>query len=99
MAEPDGTPRFVEGRDRVETIPQTRDHGLGVTLVCIGGRACRPAAVAHQRQRQVPVIEGRKGLDAARLQSVDKAVVKVEPLLVDRPVPSGTIRGQAIEKR
>ena len=92
MAEPDRTPGLVEGRHRIEPVAEPGDRRLGVALEGVGRRTRRPAAVAHQRQRQVPVVERREGLDAARLQPVDEPIVEIEPLLVDRP---GAFRNDA----
>ncbi len=85
-------PRLVEGRHRIEPVTEAADDCLRVALEGVSRGTRRPAAIAHQRQRQVPVIERRKGLDAARLQAVDQLVVEVEPLLVDRP---GAVRHDA----
>ena len=92
MAEPDRAPGLVEGRHRIEPVAEAGDHRLGIALVGIGRRARRPAAVAHQRQRQVPVVERREGLDVARLAAIDEAVVEIEPLFVDR---AGAFRNDA----
>ncbi|MNZ92172.1 hypothetical protein D3C78_1111870 [compost metagenome] len=84
MAEPNRTPGFIEGRHRIQPVAQPCHDGLGVTLEGVRRGARGPAAVAHQRQRQVPMIKRRIGLDAARLAAINEAVVKIQPLLVDR---------------
>ena len=77
-------PGLVEGRDRIEPVAETADHGLGIALEGVGGRAGGPAAIAHQRQWQVPMIERRESLDAALLAAVDQAIVEIQSLLVER---------------
>lgn len=99
MAEPNRTPWFIEGRHRIQPVAQPCHDGLGVTLEGMGGGTRGPAAVAHQCQRQVPMVKRRIGLYAARLAAIDEAVVEVQPLLVDRAESIGNDARRAMEKR
>ena len=75
-------------------------HDRGVVGEPLGGVALRPAAGVLERLRQVPVVERRHRLDAARQQAVDEPVVVGEARAArPRRGRSGCTRGQAIEKR
>lgn len=89
VAQPDGAPGLVEGRHRIQPVADAGDDRLGIALEGIGRLPRRPAAVAGQHQRQVPMVERREGLDAARLQAIDEPVVEIEALLVRSTRPLG----------
>ena len=84
MRQDDRAPRLVEGRHRVQPVSKAADHSLGIALERVGRRACRPAAVSHQQQRQIPVIERGKGLDAAGLAAIHQPVIEIQALLIQR---------------
>ncbi len=48
-----------------------------------------PAAIPHQGQRQIPMVQRRIGLDPACLAAINEAVVKIQTLLIDRPETIG----------
>ncbi len=59
--------------DGIQPVTEALHHHLGIALEGIGCGTRRPAAIAHKRQRQIPVIERGIGLDATRLAAIDKS--------------------------
>src|SRR5205807_10070295 len=79
VAEERAAPRLVQSDPGAYPIAQAPADGLGVVSEGVGGVRRRPAARVLERLGQVPVIQGRPGLDAGLEQPVDELLVPVEP--------------------
>jgi hypothetical protein len=82
-------PRLVVGGDGGHAVTESRRHGACIVDEARHGVARRPAAFVLQGLRQVPVVQGQVGRDAARQQAVDQALVELQPGLVERAPPLG----------
>ena len=90
---------LVDREEVLDAVAELLGHVPGEVGERLGGSFdCQPPCVL-ERLRQVPVVERHEGLDAGGEQLVDEAAVEVEPFGFGGPVPSGKIRGQAIENR
>ncbi len=89
MAENRRAPRLVQRHEALHPVAEAPGHHVGVVGEGVGGVACAPAAVAVLLDRQIPMVERRKGLDLLCEQRVDQPIVEGEPLLVDRAAPVG----------
>ena len=89
MAQLGHHPGLVVGGDGGDAITESRRHGARIVDEARHGVARRPAAVVLQGLRQVPVVQGQVGRDAARQQAVDQALVELQPGLVERAPPLG----------
>ena len=78
-----GAPRLVERRPVLHAVAETELRDRGVVGEAVRRVAVAPAAVVLERLRQVPVVEGGVGRDAALEHAVDEAVVEVEAGVVD----------------
>jgi hypothetical protein len=83
--------RMLEGfvvrdpaRHPVTDPPHDELHDIGETLC---GGAVQPTSLVLQRLRQIPVVQRRQRLDAAREQAVDQPFIEVQPGFVCRPSP------------
>ncbi len=112
VAEIRRAPRLVERRPCVDRAGQFAAHQVGVVGETVSGVAIEPAAAIFQMLRQVPVIERHEGRDALLFQTVQEALVEVEPFAIGRacrvhhawprnrePIAFETERGQHLDVR
>ena len=73
-------PGLVVGGDGGHAVAEAAGHAARVVDEAVHRVAVRPAALLLQRLGQVPVVQRQVGLDAARQQAVDQALVEVQAL-------------------
>ena len=78
---------LVEGQPVLHAVAKAVDHLLAVADKGLHHAAIvKPVVLLRQRQRHIEVIEADHRLDAARDKIVNKAVVKRDPLVVERAI-------------
>ncbi len=90
VAQEGAAPGLVEGDPLLHAVAQRVAHDLRVLGEAVRRVALRPAARVLQLLREIPVVEGQRGLDAVREQLVDQAAVEVQAHL-DRRAPAGRL--------
>src|SRR6266403_5910094 len=75
---------LVEREEVPRPVAELFGDVAGIVRECLGGVAGFPPAAILQRLRQVPVIERRKGRDAAGEEVVEEPVVEVESFRIWR---------------
>ena len=76
-------PRLIDGDPGGYRVPQCAEDHLRVRRKPPGHLPVRPAATVLQGLRQVPVVEGGHGADAALQQPIHQPLVEIQPLLID----------------
>lgn len=80
---------LVDGDPHRDPVREPFGDDARVLREAVGGVPVEPAARLLQRERGVPVVEGRGGGDAVGAQLVDEPVVEVESVRVDGPAAAG----------
>ena len=84
VAEGGDAPGLVVGHPVADPVAQPPRDDRRVLHEGLGRVALGPAAAVLQRLGQVPVVQGREGLDAGLQQAVHQGVVEIEAGVVDR---------------
>ena len=92
-------PGLVERHPVLHAIAECVGHYGSVVSKNFGEVAIGPSAGILERLRQIPMIERHPRLDVPLEHLVDDAVVEVEALLINGPLPSGMMRGHESEIR
>src|SRR5579859_2793372 len=81
------TPGLVEGDPPGDTVAQASCDNLRIVSERIGRLTAQPTATLMQCQRQIPMVERGHRANIVSQQFIDKAIIKIQPTLIDGPHP------------